>query len=583
MMAWEDIKKEKGVYSPRITKRDGNILEKMHGTKITLRKIQRKSKFSSEDIANSLSRIFIVGQDFKVEIKHNSQEPIVLGNERRYQSLDREIFWSIPEDLSRLSYGDNYDKSRQISGQLIAVRKPIPPKTQMRGITLFSRKKLVNAPEFFSDSASSHFFSYLTGWLEVDFIDELAEDVISTDRQSLNWEHEDMSQLHDYLRGLVNIVEHDWRGKRERKRRKNLSEKTIDIEAWFNTLPKDTRKKMEPTINTIVEKSELSEKESQKVIEDLYAITPEYPKYHWRHLHPEIRDASEIHYKKKDYYGALREAIKRYAREVKNKSGSKAESDYNIMEQVFGNKGILLVAKHFNESGCYDLETIKGIEEGQKLLSQGIIKGCRNTLSHEGDKSLKNLGLFTERDCLDTLSLLSHLFFRLDNAIKNSNNNPNEDKRTQSLRFLKKHFILPKGSFHEMEEIVVFPLLWSLYEHKYGNRIMVFEKLKDCLDKRRSFDSEWMYFQKRYAPNGKINIDHLNALFYRSTGRKFLEKTLVAENCCTPNKVKALLVIIYRLRNNFFHGTKWKRDFEDQHENFRHANKILRKIIELKS
>jgi hypothetical protein len=82
---------------------------------------------------------------------------------------------------------------------LMTAETPITPASGLRGITLFSRQKLVNAPEFFSSSTSSHFYQYLTGWVSVDFIDDLDDDVISTNRQSLDWEHPNglaASELH---------------------------------------------------------------------------------------------------------------------------------------------------------------------------------------------------------------------------------------------------------------------------------------------------------------------------------------------------------------------------------------------------
>lgn len=54
---------------------------------------------------------------------------------------------------------------------------------------------------------------------------------------------------------------------------------------------------------------------------------------------------------------------------------------------------------------------------GQQHMSAGIMSGVRNPLAHEEILELKNSGLFTENDCLDMLSLLSHLFRRLDDAI----------------------------------------------------------------------------------------------------------------------------------------------------------------------
>lgn len=41
----------------------------------------------------------------------------------------------------------------------------------------------------------------------------------------------------------------------------------------------------------------------------------------------------------------------------------------------------------------------------------------------------------------------------------------------------------------------------------------------------------------------------------------------------------ALLMVVYRLRNNLVHGPKWQDTFRDQHDNFRHANAFLRKAL----
>lgn len=58
------------------------------------------------------------------------------------------------------------------------------------------------------------------------------------------------------------------------------------------------------------------------------------------------------------------------------------------------------------------------IEEGQKFLSMGVVCGGRNVVSHEEIADLRDSQLFTEKDCLDLLSLLSHLFKRLDESKK---------------------------------------------------------------------------------------------------------------------------------------------------------------------
>ena len=62
--------------------------------------------------------------------------------------------------------------------------------------------------------------------------------------------------------------------------------------------------------------------------------------------------------------------------------------------------------------------TKENIEDGQKFMSMGLMAGVRNPLAHEEKKELKTTNLFSEKDCLDILSLISHLFRRLDDAEK---------------------------------------------------------------------------------------------------------------------------------------------------------------------
>lgn len=425
-MTWEGIKNEKKEYKPVVVIKDESCSVVEHGTKITLKKIQRKSDFTPEDIANSLSKMFIIDSGFEVSIRHNSDEPIIVSNERRFADLEKEVEWKISDNFE---YKDDYDKANQIVGHLMTTKKPIPPKTNMRGIILFSRKKLVNHADYFSDSTSSHFFSYLTGWLEVDFIDEFEDDVIATNRQSLNWGHEEMQKLQVHLRGLINWLEKDWRKKREDMRKKKLSDATgINITDWFGKLPDDIRQKIEPVIKTIMQDSELPEETHRDAVKKIHEIVPEYPKYHWRHLHQEIKKASETDYQKNDYYRAFQEAAKRYINAVKIKSGSTNSSECSMMGEVFGKDSgkertsstLLQVAQSFKkpDGGDFQTTTIQNIEEGQKHLSMGVVSGCRNPVSHEEVADLRDSKLFTEKDCLDALSLLSHLFARLDSSQK---------------------------------------------------------------------------------------------------------------------------------------------------------------------
>jgi uncharacterized protein (TIGR02391 family) len=113
--------------------------------------------------------------------------------------------------------------------------------------------------------------------------------------------------------------------------------------------------------------------------------------------------------------------MKKYSNSVKEKSESTVTPDLSMMGAVFNDPdGILNVIGDYKKpsGGEFSPDTKKNIQSGQQHLSQGIVAGGRNPLSHEEIKDLKDSDLFSEQDCLDMLSLLSHLFKRLDNSKK---------------------------------------------------------------------------------------------------------------------------------------------------------------------
>ncbi len=419
IMRWEDIKRSDKEYAPVIVKKDEPCDTTEHGTTITLRKLQRDSNFLPEDIATSLSKIFIIDASFKITLQHNSGALIEVTNERKYADLDKEIEWDVPADIGVES---EYSRKAQVTGYLIATEKPISPKTNMRGVVLFSRNKLVNQAEYFSDSESSHFFSYLTGWLEVDFIDDLAEDVIETNRQSLIWDHPEMAELRTYLQSMIRWLEKDWRSKRAAKREDKLSETTgVNIPEWFSKLPSEIREQVKPLIQSLERDSELPVEAMGSAVKKIHGLIPEYAFYHWRYMHPEVQKASKQYYEDENYYTAFLETAKVYINAVKSKSGSTIADAAPMMENVFQlATPVLSVTENFKRTDGtdFDPDTIKNIKNAHREFSHGIVVGGRNVVAHEVVSDLKDSGLFTEKDCLDALSLLSHLFYRLDRSTK---------------------------------------------------------------------------------------------------------------------------------------------------------------------
>ncbi|ORU93298.1 MAG: hypothetical protein A6F72_06560 [Cycloclasticus sp. symbiont of Poecilosclerida sp. N] len=411
---WDELLSSNSVYRPVseiVDEETGNS----NGTAIVLRRLKRKSAFDLESLADSLSRIFIIDTDFSIVLKKTGGKDVVVTNERRYGQMEEQFIWGKASlELNDFEFIDDIDF------HIITSKTPIKPSSGLRGITIFSRGKLVNAPEYFSDSASSHFYQYLTGWIKADFIDLLDEDVISTNRQAINWEDEKMAEFREWLRDLISKVGINWREKRKTKKDDEFKKNTgIDKEKWLSTLPDEIKKPVETIVNTLSTDEGVDES-FHPVVLAVHQLAPEYPNLHWRHLHPEIQIASEQGYKGGNYYAAFLEAVKRYANKVREYSGNNNTRDFDLMGNVFGPedaKALKVVVGYVRGNGdFFSVKTVKNIESAQRKLSQGIIEGGRNVVAHQEVIDLSESGLFSEKDCLDLLSLISHLMCRIETA-----------------------------------------------------------------------------------------------------------------------------------------------------------------------
>ena len=197
-MDWRLIKKagkEKKEYKPEIIVRNKETTSS-NGTSVRLLDIKRKSAFDPAGIAYSLSKYFTIfdESDFNVEIIHNEQtdNPIIVKNSLKYKNITEEYVWDLPLDKPPIEY----EYSNQISGKIISAKDVVI--SSMNGIALFSRGKLVNDHSFYDVNTSSNGYSYITGWLNIDFIDDWDKEVISTNRHSLHWEDSDTIRLKDF-------------------------------------------------------------------------------------------------------------------------------------------------------------------------------------------------------------------------------------------------------------------------------------------------------------------------------------------------------------------------------------------------
>lgn len=409
---WDSLLKAEGTYNPTV-ELENVTTKRKDGTIIELSNLKRKTAFNLESIADSLSRIFIVDSKFKITLKDSKGNEIQVSHKRRYSNIEEQFKWT-HTDL--VDSDDPYFGKIEFS--LITTKTPIPPSSGLRGIAIFSRGKLVNLPEYFSDSTSSHFYQYLTGWVKADFIDLLDEDVISTNRQSINWDNLEMTSFRNHLSQLILKIGQDWRKKRSDKKDKDLEKETgINKENWFNTLPEDVRSPVEAIVKKMGGSEDVAESYAP-VIKALYELIPEYPLLHWRHLHEKIKDGVFDYYKNQQYGHAADQGAKIYSQILRDIS--KKQIDGSDLGKLFHHQKerSSITKKPIIQISKLSTQSEENIQEGQQYLTMGLMKGFRNPINHAPMAKVVP-SVISELDCLNILSLVSYLTARLDNAIIN--------------------------------------------------------------------------------------------------------------------------------------------------------------------
>ena len=91
------------------------------------------------------------------------------------------------------------------------------------------------------------------------------------------------------------------------------------------------------------------------------------------------------------------------------------------------------------------------------------------------------------------------------------------------------------------------------------------------------------YYSDRYYDGTEFTHEFAGLNFRSNDHKSLVEKVIQGQSTDDADILSAILIIVFRLRNNLFHGLKWISSIQGQGENFRHANSVLMSVIELHS
>jgi hypothetical protein len=299
----EQLKASKGEYRPPVLARNQETDEK-NGTVVTLSGLKRKTPFVVSDIAKSLARAFTVFDepDFRVEIVHNGKDVTKVTNDLKYEGIPVKFKWKLPMQIHEVDETDDgpvageakpvaYKYAPDIGGMVISSDEQTVP-AAMRGIALFSRGKLVNDYSFYDVNATSHGYSYISGTLDISFIDKWDKDVISTNRRSLIWEDEDAAALKTYLNQLIRYIYNDQRKLREQSKKDVVKQITgLDVDKWTAALPKHESKLARKLVGAIVKSEGL---DNQKAADMVTYVRDSFQFESFKELAAELEEIPQV-------------------------------------------------------------------------------------------------------------------------------------------------------------------------------------------------------------------------------------------------------------------------------------------------
>lgn len=426
-LKWDDIlQTTEGPYTPKFERkklyRKFTREEFVKGTCIKLSDLKRKTPFILDDILFGLAKLFhFVAEDFKILVKVDDSKYEEVSREQKYKFDNKQFEWDI-KDLC-LEIDPNSDYKDKLKGKIITTLKPM--KVQYRGITLFAHGRQANAQDFFGMSEAGHAFSYMTGWIDADYLDSFDYDIISTDRQSLNWELDEAQKLKEFLHKLLKLVNKKWSQGRSEEKMNNVENKTgVKVKEWYEKVPERIRDKVSNVVTAIEREESVDDESFSSVVKQLYELLPPYTDYHFRNLHPKIQEVSKLNYEKGEFYTSINEGVKKYLDEIDLllNALSLYKSDMKARPKIgyaFGFKEgqpprLKLLNKKRSNGLDYEPDFVNDYRDTQRLLSEGMVAGYRNPICHLTNNELKEANILTEQNCLDALSILSLLFYRLD-------------------------------------------------------------------------------------------------------------------------------------------------------------------------
>lgn len=158
------------------------------------------------------------------------------------------------------------------------------------------------------------------------------------------------------------------------------------------------------------------------------------------------------------------------------------------------------------------------------------------------------------------------------------------------IEWLRQYFKMPDLDEKDIKPVLHFSLLWNLFEYTYfdkknrlnTNELLEISKISSVVIEDYCITNIFNYFSKRYLSNKKTNekFEKLGLRKSQINDYQLCSLILLKENPSKTEKLQSIFLIVYRYRNNLFHGMKNPKQLNLYKDQFDVINQFLTFFID---
>ena len=218
------------------------------GTTVTLKKLTLGRAPSQNRFRESMARRFLINEiadEFKITI---NDKPLPEDNALSGVEFDFPKDYEDEEKPSGLEIEGNvgYEKigEDEIEWRIRFTKNTIGTE-ELRGVSVFCGIKVAQTPFFFNLTgglSGQHGQQYISGQVKADYLDRLHADIITTERQRINWELEECKALEKWGQKRLKSLLVIWKARRAEDKIRRIDDKIAPFSARLERL-KSTEKR----------------------------------------------------------------------------------------------------------------------------------------------------------------------------------------------------------------------------------------------------------------------------------------------------------------------------------------------------